>query len=373
MRLIHYSRCLLALLAFSNTAPAQELNLVAPPDDQAQEWTLKTRQSFYSYAVESKRIEARVAGVGLDLLSRRKLTEVLSFDLDAGLRLENGSHKSLDITEFSPNQQVLLHQGLLNYSPFSFLQVRFGGINQGHLKAPLLIDEVVFVGAQEKLSLAVGEYEFFTSLQQLIPNNRNLSTRLGTIDEGTPQFLSYSLGAKLGGDLLSLELEGTIFSYKKLSPSVAHQSRFLGNSVRGVASDSAEFDYNYKGHHLHARLKWYYSDEGHLGLTGQYLFNSDAPDGRNQGWLGSVDFGLNRYFVEFKAFSLQSDASLAFYNAKVLGHNNRRGESVLLGMQTESGQLSLSGTRARLIRPNIFQAPMDLISFNYTHFFSVLN
>jgi hypothetical protein len=350
---------------------SQELNLTTPTQAERAQWSLAARQSFYAYTVDSKRMEARVAGVGADLLTRRVLSDFAEFQLDAGVRLENGSHKALDVSEFAPNQQVLLHEGLLKIEPASFFELKIGGINQKSLNAPQLIDQVVFVGASEQLNAQVNDYEFFLLAQQLIPNNRNLSTRLGSIDEGTPRFLSFTGGAHLGGDLLELELAATWFKFDRLSNSVADQSRYLGNSVRGVAVDSAEFDYQFQGHHLRAALTWFFSDDQSLNFDMQYLFNSKAPNGRNQGQYASLGLDGRRYLFEARYFSLESDAAIAFYNTKLMGHTNRQGGALVAGIKVTDGQIALTGVRAKTLKENIRQDSMDLIALNYVHFFNI--
>lgn len=335
-------------------------------------WSIEALQSFYATGVESTRMEARTMGVGLDIITRREISPELHFLVDAGLRLENGSHKALDLAEFSPNQQVLLNEGLLLYKPWSFLHLQVGGLNQRHFSSPLFIDQVVFVGAGQQLVLEWGEYQFYLKLQQLIPNNRNLSTRLGSIDEGTPQFLSETLGINLAGDLLSLKLEGTMFAFTKLSPSVAHQSRFMGNSVTGIASDSARFNYTYQGTNVFGEMKWFFSDQSHLELQGQYLFNRKAPNDRNTATMARLGLNLSPVFTGIAIFESQSDSTIAFYNSKSLGHTNRKGWALDLGLSMKSGDFSLSWSQTNPLQSNIFQSKADIINFNYTHRFKVL-
>lgn len=336
-------------------------------------WSVEARQSLYGYSVEGKRLEARVMGVGLDVLTNRSLSSDLTFKMDAGLRLENGSHKSLDIAEFSPNQQVLLNEGLLQWGPIRFFEFKVGGINQRHLNSPLLIDEVVFIGASEKLLLTWGEYTLFLNFQQLVPNNRNLSTRLGSIDEGTPSFLSETLGLHLGGDLLSLKLEGSLFGFGGLSPSVAHQSRFLGNTVVGVSQDSAGFDTAFKGQNLWAELTWFVAQDFSFRFHGQYLHNRRAAEGKNQGQLLGLVLGWSKFKVGYDWYEIEADAAVAFYNDKYLGHTNRQGHRLNLLYHHELGDFSLTAVRTTPLRNNIFQAKSDLIALNYTHQFKVFD
>jgi hypothetical protein len=346
--------------------------LISSPVVASSNWNIEAQQSFYATGVESKRMEARTMGVGLDLITQREISPELFFKVDAGVRLENGSHKALDLAEFSPNQQVLLNEGLLLWKPWDFLDLQVGGLNQRHFSSPLFIDHVVFVGAGQQLLLKWGDYQFYLKLQQLIPNNRNLSTRLGSIDEGTPQFLSETLGINLAGDLVSLKIEGTMFAFTKLSPSVAHQSRFMGNSVSGVASDSARFNYTYQGTNVFGEMKWFFGEQSHLEFQGHYLFNRKAPDDRNTAMMARAGLQLSAWSSGLALFESQSDSTIAFYNSKALGHTNRKGFAVDLGLSMKNGDFSLVWARSNPLQNNIFQSKADIISLNYTHRFKVL-
>lgn len=332
---------------------------------EPKEWTLKARQSFYGYSVEGERARAQVMGVGLDLLGRRQISSQFSFHFDAGVRLENGSHKSLDIAEFAPNQQVLLHEGTIRFTPLNWLKITAGGINQGHFESPLLIDSVVFVGVSEELRFEFGDYAIYFSAQQLIPNNRNLSTRLDSVDEGTPRFLSETLGVDLGGDLISLKLAASLFSFQQLSNSVAHQSRFIGNSVRGLGPDSAQFDYGFIGQNFRAELRAYLSEQFSMEVSGHTVFNRKAPDDRNQAHWIKGGFTINQWSFFTEWFRAESDATVAFYNQKFLGHLNRKGFGVGTHLIRDWGEIELRATRTDPLTSFIFQSRSDAISLSY--------
>ncbi len=333
--------------------------------EKTKEWSLNGRQSFYGYSVEGERARAQVMGVGLDLLGRRQISPSFSFQFDAGVRLENGSHKSLDIAEFSPNQQVLLHEGTLHFTPINWLKIKAGGINQRHFASPLLIDSVVFVGVSEEVRFEFGDYAVYINAQQLIPNNRNLSTRLDSVDEGTPRFLSETLGLDLGGDLVSLKLAASLFSFQKLSSSVAHQSRFIGNSVRGLGPDSAQFDYGFIGRNLRAELVAYLTENFSLHLEGHTLFNRKAPDDRNQAHWVKGGFTFNQWAFFGEWFRAESDATVAFYNQKFLGHLNRKGFAFGSHLVRDWGEIELRAIRAEALTPFIFQSRSDALILSY--------
>lgn len=330
------------------------------------DWKISANTSFYAYSVEGKRSEAQIGGIGLAVQVHNQIHNDLIFYVDAGVRLENGSHKSLDVAEFSPNQQVLLSEGHMSYRPFDSLDLKVGAINQRHFHSPLFIDATAFLGAAQKWTLIWGDYSFYLQAQQLIPNNRNLSTRLATIDEGTPQFFSETLGVELGGDVARFDLGVSLFAYSKLANSVAHQSRFMGNSVEGIGSDAAEFIYSYKGTNTRAQLWLNMADHFALKLDGHYTYNSKAPNNRNSAYLTRATLELEKWSLSGQYFESQSDASVAFYNDRFLGHNNRKGHGVGLSFDEGRGKLQLDFIQTRPIDFNIFQAKSDNVLFRFT-------
>lgn len=344
--------CLALILSFSALSYGQSN---ASQFAWTKDWKLKANTNFYAYSIEGKRSEAQIGGIGLNIQVENKIGENLHFYADAGVRLENGSHKSLDVAEFSPNQQVLLNEGHMYTKFFDSLTLKLGAINQGHFHSPLFIDANAFMGAQETWQVKWGEYSFYLQAQQLIPNNRNLSTRLATIDEGTPKFFSETLGLNLGGNVAQLDLALSLYAFSNLSNSVAHQSRFMGNSVAGIGTDAAEFVYSYKGSNARAQLWFEVAQLFALRLTGHYTKNSQAPSARDTAMLMRASLEFSRWTFFGQWFESESDASVAFYNDRFLGHNNRRGQGVGLSFDEGKGKIQLDLIQSRPIEFNIFQ------------------
>lgn len=332
----------------------------------SKDWKFSADTSFYAYSVEGKRSEAQIGGVGLNVQVENTLSQNLKFKVDAGLRLENGSHKSLDVAEFSPNQQVLLTEGVMSYSPFTSVELKLGAINQGHFHSPLFIDSTAFMGAMQRWDLRWGDYTLYLQAQQLIPNNRNLSTRLATIDEGTPQFFSETAGLELGGNVAKLDLAVSLFAYSKLSNSVAHQSRFMGNSVSGIGSDAAEFVYTYKGTNTRMMLWFDVAQIFAFKLDGHYTYNSQAPNNRNSAYLTRAALEFEKWTISGQYFESQSDASVAFYNERFLGHNNRQGHGLGVSFDEGKGVLQLDLIQSRPLEFNIFQAKSTQVLFRFS-------
>lgn len=360
--------CVIALkFVFNQSALAQDAgskkNLRLEFSD---DWTFSAVTGFYGYSVEGKRSEAQIGGIDLGVEVLNTISKNLELTVNAGLRLENGSHKSLDVAEFSPDQQVLLSEGLIKYTPFQAIELKVGAINQKHFQSPLFIDATAFMGASQKWIIKWGEYQLFLQAQQLIPNNRNLSTRLATIDEGTPQFFSETIGLELGGDIARFSLVTSLFAFSKLSNAVAHQSRFMGNSVTGVGADAAELVYSYKGNNTYAMFWFNISQAFALKIDGHYTYNSQAPDNRNTAYLTRASLEFEKWTFSGQYFESQSDASVAFYNERFLGHNNRRGHGIGASFDEGRGNLQIDFIQSRPLEFNIFQAKSSSVIFRFS-------
>jgi hypothetical protein len=319
------------------------------------EWFFQAGLSFYAQSIAGDRTEAQIAGTALSLLASHRINPKLHIFLDASLRLENGSHKSLDIEEFTPEQQVLLNNAEVNYRPVSWLELQVGSLNQEHFKSPLFIESTAFVAARETARYIHGKNSFYVSIQQAIPNNQNLSERLGSIDQGTPSLFTETLGHRYNGDLFNSDFGISSFGFRNLSNSVAHQSRFMGNSVIGIGQDAAEFNYKYQGINAHLELWMALKAQWSLSLRGHWTKNRKAPDARsNAQW---AELSLNFKELSFKGQFIhsESDASVAFYNNKFLGHNNVKGFGLGVELRSPWGHLNLDAVQTRPIRYNIFQ------------------
>jgi hypothetical protein len=328
---------------------------------------------FKGLHVTDKFTKSRVLSLKAAAAIDYKISEDLKAIVFAGVLYEAGSNSSLFVSENNPESELVLKEGYLAYSPLEMLTLSIGALDQEKWKSPLFLTETPFLGAEEKLSLKWGEYQIYIKALQSIPQNQNLSDRAGNVNEGTPTFFAESLGIRLGGDILSFKVEGTQYSFSELGHGVAHQSGLLGNSTSGN-QDNARFLYRFQGYNLSTELEIHGGDIWGLLFSGHYTFNDKAPNNRNAAYLahGGMLFGVLELFVE--SFENQSDASIAYYNSKTYGHNNRQGQSLGLkwGGDSEKMKVSLRYTVADLIlkNQNNSQANSKIVLFNLTKKFN---
>lgn len=325
--------------------------------------TIEASFGFKGDYVDDKQVEARIFGAQGEVKFDQLLFEKLKARIGVGVTLETGSNNSLFVDEFAPDQRLYLIEGNLVYTPFNWLELKAGAINQGMFSSPLLLTSTNFLAATEKVSFQFFEnYQLYLHLQQGIPQNDQLSVRVGAVEEGTPSFFMESIGLDLPGDLVSLNISAGQFAFNKLSNSVAYHSRFLGNSVTGLGQDDSSFLYKFQGLNFQGRLEFRPDYYGFM-LSGQYLYNDKAPDNRNNGHLARAGIVLGDSEIFTEVFRNESDTSPAFYNSKTYGHNNRKGMGIGSRIAFRDFLLRLHYSENDIIEGNIFQSDSKVFQF----------
>lgn len=319
--------------------------------------------------VNNQQVKARVFGVTGSLTFEYPLTETLEFEMDFGANLEVGSNNSFIIDEYAPRRQWRLGHAYFDWEPVEFFEVAAGAIDQGDYDSPLLLTGTAFLGAEIELSYEfTPDHEIFFKFEQAIPNNLNLAQRIGIVEDGTPLFTMSTIGAILGGDLLSLKVQGMRWSYTDLSTGAAYQSQFLGNSVSGGSQVNSQFLYGFSGYNFSGGMDIFFSDQFGLTLSGQYLYNDKAPENRNTGHIVLGGMVIGNFEPYLGSFSVQSDASPGFYNTNRTGHNNQEG--TIIGINYENRQKKDDYTAnfeyvdSTPIEANAFQSNTKKFSFN---------
>ncbi len=347
------------------TAPEREVALVsqaqaAPrPSPEESATHLKLFGALGGGMVSDDTRKSSLAGftLGADfrhLLLGNAESESLYLHASGRLILETGSSQATYINEYEPRQGVRLTEALIGGKPFSALRLEAGAINQGRWDHPALLDANAFPGLTETLELGS---LVSVSAEQAIPMNSQLKNRPGDA-LSTPAFFFETI--KVGK---TLGVSGSYFFFSDLPRSVAHESRFLGNTVRGVGPAGAEFVNTFQGYDLGAFVDMPISASFKLKADGHILANRDAPSGRNSALYGRLRPELRSspsliWVPMLEAFRVQSDAVPAYYNSSRIGHTNRTGVGMGLGVVLPKQSLSLdtSYTAASVIEPTAYQA-----------------
>lgn len=358
---LSYALILLCLLVGGS---AHALSASAPKIDAA--------FSIYGNSVESDTISGINTGSSIDGFISQKLSEDLEYALRGGVVFETGSNKALNIDEFAPKQAPYLYESYVKASFLESLSIKIGALNQQSYNSELLLADVPFAGAKEEAKFEAGNFRFLISAQQAVPNNQDLNQRLGSVQEGTPSFMIETLGLGYVGESVLFDLQVSHFQYQDISSSVAQDSRFLGNSVSGV-NQNAKFSYGYEGINVASDFALNIGSDKVLKIKGQYLFNNEAPDGRNTGYLYGAALRMNSVELGALRFKNESDSSVAYYNDKWLGHNNRDGYGVSVKylIPKQNTEIEFNFISADLLSSNSGQAGQEAAVLSLTRKYDV--
>ena len=320
---------------------------------------LKVRSGFHFDYVNGEDIDARIFGYRFRLDAEDEVTDNLTMFFSASAILETGSNEVIaDLTEFAPIETVVLNAGGVKYEPFKYVALKAGALSPREYNSPLLLTSSPVVGTQQILDFGI---VYFKSLQA-IPSNNRLARRVGVLDNGTPSLYMHTAGLKYKD---YLKVEASRFSIQDLAPNIAEDSRQLGNSTNGQNGEAAAFLYAFNGVNVMVDSRLPLGDV-FIGVYGQYIFNEDAPEGRNRGHRYGSRLGFKSFGAEVETFKNESDSSPGFYNSKYFGHNNVQGEAVGIFSETDKYLFNLKYFVFEPIEANAFQFPAEVVTLNWS-------
>lgn len=327
--------------------------------------------SIYANSVEGDNTSSKLTGSSIEGSITQAVSKDLQYALRGGILFETGSNKALLIDEFAPNQSAYLYESYVKADIFSPVSIKIGALNQEMYNSELLVTNMPFGAVMEQAAFNWGNTSLIIAAQQAIPNNQDLNQRLGSVQEGTPTFMMETVALVHNSESLAYRLNVGHFKYADLSASVAQNSQFLGNSVSGV-NENAEFVYEYKGLNVSGDVALKFG-RNIFTLKGQYLFNDGAPDGRNTGYTAAAAWRYGAFELEGLKFRNESDSSVAFYNNKWLGHNNRDGyaASARYFIPKQKTEFELSFINADLIASNVYQSKQEAVMLRLTRSYDV--
>lgn len=328
--------------------------------------TLQLRTGLNTTVVEAEDLRARVLGLNLGVNAKDKLNKETEFFFELSGSFEAGSNESVGSTaEFEPIETFNLLNVGVDYNPWRNVEFTVGAINQSTYLSPLLLDSTAFAAVQEKIYLG----SFYFKAQQSIPANNQLTQRVGTVDDATPYFGMETLGYQ-SGKRTFFKLELSRFQYRDLSGATANISREMGNSVTGL-KEAAKYNYEFAGSNSMLQFQHTTKSGFVMSLWGQYLFNEEAPDGRNTGTLANLGLGTKNFMFYGEAFRNESDSSPGFYNSKWYGHNNMQGNSVTLSMNQSNFNFDVKYTMAQPIENTLVQSDIQILTVNLVKFYEI--
>ena len=262
-----------------------------------------------------------------------ELTPQLYFKGDVQANLNSKRSQGHYLYKDNP---ISLKEAILEYTPFHWLKVRGGALNQGRFQSPLLIDSVAFPGLMAEAHLLkerVHGYQLDFFASQSIPTSQSKNSERQE-KEKTPSFLTSGFVFSLPSSRPEkFRLQYFQFYFSHLPNKVAYESGLRGNTVHQVASgQSARFTHTFAGYSLQSQLGYQIHPQWTLYGSYQHLRNNRTTKRLGQGELlsGSVYWNAlegpkSQWEGTYGIFYNGSDSSPSAYNSGYFGHNNRKG------------------------------------------------
>lgn len=313
--------------------------------------------------------EARTFGISTGIDFKQSIYSNFDLDINGGFSLETGSSETVyGVGTFKPTNSLYLGHAEIIYKPFAFTTLKAGAINQNYHNNPLFITSTPFIGAREIFEYKIANWTIQLDLLQSIPSNHSLSSRLGTVKEGSSRFFNEKIRVIGEGNLASVNASVGHFAFDQLSPSVAYESRLLGNTVSGFKDLNNKFKYSFVGWNGDLSVDIKAISGITISMDSAWHLNTNAPDGKNLGYkIGpGISWEINNrtFDVAIETFENQSDSTVAYYASKTYGHVNRKGNAIHFDVNDTSNGLSYGAkaVQADPIEVDPLQAEERIIS-----------
>jgi hypothetical protein len=335
---------LLPLSLSGLTYASSSENIIVPAEGSS----LSSQFNMGATNLESDKNNAKLFGVGLIADYSWELNDSLIFDIAAGVSLEKGSSNTTrDNNEYEANNSLSLQEAKITYKPINQISLSVGALKQNYIEAPMLLSSSAFLGAREEISGKLSNIKLTIGAQQVIPNNKNTSERLGDVEEGNPAFYNEFIDIRTDNKMINLGARVQHFAFDKLSSSVAEASHKMGNTPSGVKGNN-DFVSSFIG--WHSAINGEVNINNNLSLNAKYnqLENTSADEKHNSASLIGVGAKISEndqnYFIGLESFNIESEAAVAFYNSKSYGHTNKKGQLISLGYENELHNFTVKGS-----------------------------
>lgn len=261
------------------------------------------------------------------------LNQLIDITAKAGFKYETGSTQATnDDKRYTPNSKLIYDHITIDLKPLKFVKLQGGAIDNSQFYAPgsVVNNGVSNLGLRESLFIDKKYFTLYLLADQSRPYNDQLSARVDSVEEGTPNFFretAYLKGKKsfLEEQLkLSAFYKYTSFAYESLSSSVAFNDRFYGNSITIGDETNSFYNYSFKGDVTTYGAK--------INLKGTYFkfehertVNNNAPTGNNKADVKLLGIGTILYShqidLSFVNFENQRDTAPAYYSNSMFKNN----------------------------------------------------
>ncbi len=254
------------------------------------------------------------------IASELELSKYISASVKAGFNFETGSTQtSNDDKRYTPNSKLVYDYLTINVTPISFITLNAGALsNKGELAPGSIVNYGVSnMGLRQSINYDNRFINFSLIADQSKPYNDELSSRIESVDEGSPKFFRETISLELKSHYADFKIWATSFAYEDLSSSVAYNDAYYGNTVTRDNETNSFYNYTFKGKAYSPSLTLKYQDKASLELFVEKTKNDKAPESANEADIKGLgikskifDYKVSAWFTKF---SNESDTTPAFY------------------------------------------------------------
>ena len=215
----------------------------------------------------------------------------------------------------------------INADLLSSVSVSAGALDQETNHPLILLADQAFPAL--RLKLHTSEKEILSAglyAETAIPTSSSLSTQTKEAEK-TPSFNSGTLFMKVQKTIIEGEAKIGAYQYQNLPSSVATESTYLGNTTESsTGANDSQFIYQYEGPFASAGVTANVTKYFRLLAAGNWIQDSKAPSGFNQGMWAKVGFEadlIHGFQIQpfYEYFRVEPDATVAAYNHPGLNTN----------------------------------------------------
>ena len=286
----------------------------------------------------------------LMLNSELEMNKFMSFISKLGMKYETGSTQSVfNERRNTPDSSVVYDHAYIRASFFDYIEIGLGSLNNdSEVVGEFIQSNVTSLGTSQKLSYKNEKFEIGAMAIQSKPLNDELSSRIESVEEGSPKFFYEKIYTNFNLWNVQYKLSYGQYAYDQLSSDVAFLERYMGNSITGTTTENSNFDYKYKGKQFRASATFKISP--YISLTPSYEFvkNDSALSNVNKAKVQGLNIATTildtELEIELANYSNERDVTPTFYTRTKYTANNE-GKSAKInviynGFETGFGYLN---------------------------------
>lgn len=306
-------------LVWGAFAAAQGQNTMSVPASEKSRFQAEWRFRMTGTDSKDEQSQSKLVDFRAEFKTKYLLTESFMLDIQPSVRLQAGQTQSVDGADKAENK-INLNQAAAHYTPFSFLRLSGGALNQRYIHTRLLMDDIAFPAARMETALKASNTRTAFIVETAIPTSTSLSTNTREL-EPTPSLNTAGIKFRWQASKKAyVTASADYFIYNNLPSAVAQQSRLLGNEVEKISDAQWNFMSKFEGYEASTEVSIPVASSFTLTAGAEYLVNTKAASDVNSGSrayaIGTFDFNeevaLN---LDAGYFSIAPEAAVAYFNA----------------------------------------------------------